>query len=306
MALHRLTHITIGVPNVEETIRFYREFGLSETAPGRLATLDGGEQLIVEESPARSLREIGFGVEDAADLNRIAGQLADIGVSSDRRADLLTCTEPGSGVSIAVRVADHIVSAPAPPISLNSPGHPTRSNERSPALALGSQPLRPRKLSHVVLGSPEFITSTDFFIDGIGMKVSDRIGVGAFLRCATDHHNVLVQAAPVTFMHHAAWEVNSPDDILRGGAHMIQQFPGCHMWGMGRHYLGSNLFWYLKDPAGNFAEYTTDLDYISDEAEWEPKDLGMEPEALVAWGPPPPGPFLFPEDLPQLMEAAGV
>ena len=29
MALHRLTSITMGVPNVEETAAYYREFGLS-------------------------------------------------------------------------------------------------------------------------------------------------------------------------------------------------------------------------------------------------------------------------------------
>jgi len=28
------------------------------------------------------------------------------------------------------------------------------------------------------------------------------------------------------------------------------------VWGLGRHpTIGSNFFWYLKDPAGNFSEY---------------------------------------------------
>ena len=31
MALHRLTRITIGVPNVEETAGYYGEFGLTES-----------------------------------------------------------------------------------------------------------------------------------------------------------------------------------------------------------------------------------------------------------------------------------
>ena len=34
MALHRLTRITIGVPNVEETAGYYTEFGLTEGAEG--------------------------------------------------------------------------------------------------------------------------------------------------------------------------------------------------------------------------------------------------------------------------------
>jgi len=55
---------------------------------------------------------------------------------------------------------------------------------------------------------------TAFFTDGLGFKVSDRIsGVGAFMRCSTDHHNLLVLAAPVSFLH--------PEDLaaMMTGAH---------------------------------------------------------------------------------------
>jgi len=34
MGLHRLTDITIGVPNVEETAGYYREFGLTPSGEG--------------------------------------------------------------------------------------------------------------------------------------------------------------------------------------------------------------------------------------------------------------------------------
>ena len=43
--------------------------------------------------------------------------------------------------------------------------------------------------------------------------------------------------------------------------------------GLGRHHIGSNFFWYLKDPAGNFSEYYSDLDCIVDEALWKPGDV---------------------------------
>ena len=38
MALHRMNSVTIGVPNVAETAEFYRDFNLTETAPGVFAT----------------------------------------------------------------------------------------------------------------------------------------------------------------------------------------------------------------------------------------------------------------------------
>ena len=42
MPLHRLISITVGVPNVEETIDYYRQFGLAPAGDGWLATTDGG------------------------------------------------------------------------------------------------------------------------------------------------------------------------------------------------------------------------------------------------------------------------
>jgi len=48
MSLHRLTSITLGVPNVAETAYYYESFGLTpvgDAAAPRFATQDGGEQL---------------------------------------------------------------------------------------------------------------------------------------------------------------------------------------------------------------------------------------------------------------------
>ena len=71
----------------------------------------------------------------------------------------------------------------------------------------------------------------------------------------------------------------------------------------GRHYAGSNFFWYLKDPAGNFSEYYSDMDCIVDDQLWTPEDLEGA-RGLFAWGPPPPPSFLHPEDLAAMMTGA--
>jgi hypothetical protein len=54
---------------------------------------------------------------------------------------------------------------------------------------------------------------------------------------------------------------------------MLEEHPERHVWGLGRHYGGSNFFWYLKDPAGNFSEYYSDMDCIIDDQLWTPEDL---------------------------------
>jgi catechol-2,3-dioxygenase len=162
----------------------------------------------------------------------------------------------------------------------------------------------PRKLGHAVLGSTDYEMTRAFFADGLGFKISDHIkGAGTFMRCSTDHHNILVLAAPVSFLHHTSWQVDDIDEVGRGAQKMLEENPERHVWGLGRHYGGSNFFWYLKDPAGNFSEYYSDMDCIIDDQLWTPEDLEGA-QGLYAWGPPPPPSFLHPDDLAAMMTGA--
>jgi catechol-2,3-dioxygenase len=171
---------------------------------------------------------------------------------------------------------------------------------RAPGV-LRDGPVRPKKLGHTVIGTTNLQATMGFFTDGIGFKVSDHIGdKGAFMRCSVDHHNVLAMAAPVAFLHHTSWQVDDIDDIGRGAAAMLEDNPERHVWGLGRHHAGSNFFWYLKDPAGNFSEYYSDMDCIPEDEIWRP-EVWDGAKGLFNWGPPPPPSFLHPEDLGELM-----
>ena len=149
-------------------------------------------------------------------------------------------------------------------------------------------------LSSRSLAAPEstdFAASERFFIQGIGFKVSDTVaGLASFLRCSTDHHNLLVQPAPVPLLHHTSWQVDDVDVIGRGARALLAKDPARHVWGLGRHHIGSNYFWYLKDPAGNFTEYYADLDCIVDDELWKPLEWDG-PKSLYDWGPPVPPDF---------------
>src|SRR5271166_348877 len=196
-----------------------------------------------------------------------------------------------------------ITQAVAPAIAQNAPGRADRGNGRAEPIDREDD-VRPRKLGHVVLGSTDLEASERFFIQGVGFKVSDAIGGAAsFLRCSTDHHNLLVQAAPIPFLHHTSWQVDDVDEIGRGATALLNKDPTRHVWGLGRHHIGSNFFWYLKDPAGNFSEYYSDLDCIIDDQLWKPQ-VWEGIRGLYNWGPPPPPSFLAPDDLAALMTGA--
>ena len=303
MSLHGLLSVTIGVPNVEETAAYYADFGLAPQDDGWFSTLDAGRQLRLVPAPTRRLIALRVGADDADDLARAAAGLIRLGLTPDLHADRLAATEPVTGVRVVLDVAPRVRQDPVAATAYNGPGRFERQGRRAPGFTRADR-VRPRKLGHAVLGSTDPQATMAFFTDGLGFKVSDRIkGVGAFLRCSTDHHNVLVLAAPVSFLHHTSWQVDDVDDVGRGACAMLEGRPERHVWGLGRHYAGSNFFWYLKDPAGNFSEYYSDMDCIIDDQLWTPEDLEGA-RGLFAWGPPPPPSFLHPDDLAALMTGA--
>ncbi|MFC5677927.1 VOC family protein [Aeromicrobium endophyticum] len=308
MPLHRLTSITMGVPDVAATAAYYEDFGLTPVAPvvpgatdvARFSTVDGGEQLAITHSSRRRLVELGVGVDDPDDLDRVARSLNRLELDVVRTASSVEAKDPGTQVRVRVEIAPHVESDPTPAPDYNTPGVITRENQRASSV-LREGRVRPRKLGHVVLGSTNQEASQRFFTDGLGFKVSDTVdGLAAFMRCSTDHHNILVQSAPVDLLHHTSWQVDDVDEIGRGAAAMLEIDVNRHVWGLGRHAIGSNFFWYLKDPAGNFSEYYSDIDCIVDDALWTP-GVWEGARSLYDWGPPPPPSFLAPEDLAALM-----
>jgi catechol 2,3-dioxygenase-like lactoylglutathione lyase family enzyme len=303
MTLHRLRAVTIGVPNVAETIAYYTEFGLTPETDGWLSTVDGGRQLRIVSAPTRRLIEIAISADDDDDIARIAESLRRIGVDAQRTEHTVTAIEPATGVRVTVLVLPRLTQRPVPATAYNGPGRLERLGHRAPGV-LRTGAVCPRKLGHAVLGTSDFAVSKTFFVDGLGFKVSDAIkDVGAFLRCSTDHHNLLILSAPVSFLHHTSWQVDDIDEIGRGATRMLEADPARHVWGLGRHHAGSNFFWYLKDPAGNFSEYYSDMDCIIDDQLWTPETLEGA-LSLFNWGPPPPPSFLAPEDLAALMTGA--
>ncbi|HXJ33376.1 MAG TPA: VOC family protein [Candidatus Eisenbacteria bacterium] len=299
MALHRLTTITLGVPDVATAAAFYRDFGLAETGTGSLATPDGGEQLRLVAAARRGLVELGLGAENPDDLGRIAAALARLDVAAQMDGPTLRTREPVTGLTIKITVAPRIQATRTEPTSRNAPGRSERLNRPADGV-LRSAAVRPGKLSHVAMASPDHEATVRFFTRGLGFAVSDGLPFVSFMRCSEDHHNVAVQQGPGSFLHHTAWEVADVDEVGRGAAAMLAADPTRHVWGLGRHAIGSNFFWYLCDPAGNFAEYIADLDRITDEAAYAPPAWAGA-QMVRAWAPPIPEEFLAPKDLATLL-----
>jgi catechol 2,3-dioxygenase-like lactoylglutathione lyase family enzyme len=303
MALHGLGSMTLGVPRVDEARQFYREFGLTELTPGDFATRDGGEQLHVVERPVRQLVEVTLAADDPDDLARVASAATahDLDVTTHENGSIVL-VEPIVGIRVRVAMRDRITQSVYDTPPMNGPGKTVRDGDRAPAIFVEGG-AAPRRLGHVLWGTPDIAASKRFLTDVLGFRLSDEsAGIIAFLRCSPDHHNVGLISSPVPFFHHSSWQVDDVDEIGRGAHHLLTADPMCSVWGLGRHFLGSNLFWYFRDPAGNYAEYFADLDQIGDDDAWIARDWAPD-KSLYAWGPPVPRDFVEPPDLAEIKEA---
>ncbi|TDV38602.1 glyoxalase/bleomycin resistance protein/dioxygenase superfamily protein [Actinophytocola oryzae] len=247
--------------------------------------------------------DITVGVDTPDDIGAARTRLTALGFECAVTPGSLRAVEPVTGVLTVLRVEPRVVQHPPEPVPHNAPGRIDRPDRRAPGV-LRADRVRPRRLGHVSLGTTGFETTLSFFRDGLGFRVSDLVGTrGAFLRCSTEHHNVLLLGAPVSFLHHTSWQVDDVNEVGRGASAMLRGHPDRHVWGLGRHHAGSNFFWYLRDPAGNFAEYYSDMDTVLDDQLWKP-EVFTAARAVLSWGPPPPPSFLRPDDLGALMAGA--
>jgi len=121
----------------------------------------------------------------------------------------------------------------------------------------------PKKISHIVLHSPDHKAAVQFFIDVLGFRLSDWLGdFMAFLRCNSAHHRIALLPGPPC-LNHVAYDVLSIDDMMRGVARLKQTGVDI-LWGPGRHTAGNNTFSYFTTPSGFAVEYTAELDEVDD------------------------------------------
>jgi catechol 2,3-dioxygenase-like lactoylglutathione lyase family enzyme len=296
MPVRALLHYALEVPDPTIGEKFYRTFGLVD-APARDDAVHLRPSALAREctllygGPRKRLHHLAFGApgDDYAAVQeslRRAG-VREIDPPRGAPAGGLWIRDP-DGHAVNVRREARAEPPPDPPLAVNTPGHIEREVTRGcPERRLEPAP---RKLGHVLFFTPDVDRQIDFYTRVLGLRLSDRVkSVIAFLRCTTDHHNVAFLTSKGPGFHHASFQLGSIDEIAVGAGRM-RDAGWQQGWGVGRHVIGSNYFYYTRDPWGSFAEYYHDLDYIPEQCAWVPRDFPEE-DSLYFWGPPLPPEF---------------
>ncbi len=304
MSLHRLLGISASVPDPTGLSAFYAELGLSGDPAAGFTGTDGGASVTLAEGPFRRLDSVAIGCDNESDLVAALSRLQAGGADAFLQAGVLSVVDPASRVRFEVRVAAPAPVQAAPRLVVpNAPGATVRPDRRAPSVTEGPRP--PRRLGHLVLGTPDLAGTVSLLTEGLGLKESDSVeGIVAFLRCSTDHHNIGVVESPVPLLQHYSWECDDVDHVGHTATSLYRSDPERQVWGRGHHFAGSNFYWYLRDPSGSFIELYSDLDQIVDDEAWEATGRTEFTFERVAnsWGPNLPVEFILPDDLGALQD----
>ncbi|MFT4193524.1 VOC family protein [Ottowia sp.] len=295
--IRSLLHVGMTVPDLEVGRAFYELFGLESRVAGNDLVFRcenrAQDQLRLIEGSRKKLSYTALGTDDAgmATLKRRLEQAGTRIVSSPFAISEGIWFQDPHGDWLNVQVAEQAPSLAPPAAAINTPGNYQRKGRACDTTSLRKK-ARPRRLGHLIKFTPDVNRSVDFYVNVLGMKVSDRAhDILAFLRGSAggDHHIVAFAKSSHTGLHHLSFEVADIDEI-EIGAQTLLRAGYKDGFGLGRHVGGSNYFHYIRDPWNSLAEYFWDIDVIGeDDSEWQPMNVGPE-EITAVWAATPPPP----------------
>lgn len=300
-----LAYVRIQVPDLDAAERFFQTFGLRT----RLRTADrlyvrgtGPEHhLIVAHVGEQRLLASAFELPDADALeraSRLEGASAIEPIEGPGGGRRVTLTDPdGNGIEL-VHGLEHTEALDVPKQYFNSASE--RFRRRNAVVRPAKGPSSVLRLGHVVIRSPDVSGLRDWYRDVLGLLESDDVpspdGNGllmSFVRLdqgdvPVDHHVMQILKGDKNQIHHISFEVQDIDDLYVGH-HAMAEAGYRHVWGIGRHTQGSQIFDYWLDPFGVMYEHWTDSDMLDASV---PKGVTELHDMHAPWGPEMPDDFI--------------
>lgn len=161
----------------------------------------------------------------------------------------------------------------------------------------------PRKFGHCNFLTTDVEKLTQWYIEKLGFKLTDRIGSeGVWLHVNGDHHVLAFLQKGISHIHHLAFELNdwsafrvALDHLGKNKRHIV--------WGPGRHGMARNLYAYFRMPEEDmFIELCGDLEQLA--SDHQPRQYPDDAHASNVWGIlPPRSYFRFDDEAIALEEA---
>jgi len=276
----------LEVPDVDVARKFYGAFGLQQTHANGLLALSSRQEtadvLILAGGAHKRLHHLSFAVLQT-DMPRFFDHLCQQGVApvtppfGEIRPGFWFQDPWGTWINLTPVQSVRTESTQETRASTRIGRHFWRELNRD---------VRPNRLGHLLMFTPDWEKSQTFFEQTLGLITTDRAaGKTAFMsggRGVRDHHCFGLINGTHRGFQHGSFQVDSIDDIGFGALQMAQA-GYTEGFGVGRHALASNLFFYVRDPWGSWVEYYADMDKIDDT--WQAQDWKELPYIWPQWAP---------------------
>ena len=291
-----IAFVRFSAPDLDQMETFLNDFGMVRAARDEQTLYMRGEGsdpfIHVTYKGDPGFAGVAFRALSVADLEKLAGKAG---------AKVEALEGPGGGKVVRLKDPDGFsveavagreaapAVAPPPAAILNDARAQTRANAPK-RVRQGASHIR--RLGHCVLNVSNFRASEAWYKEHFGFITSDEIkmspefSLGAFMRCdrgekPADHHTLFLLGTGAPKFNHAAYEVTDLDDLM-SGHDLLKDKAYRHQWGVGRHFLGSQIFDYWRDPWGHTLEHWTDGDVLT--ASWGSREATPMDLMGVQWG----------------------
>jgi catechol 2,3-dioxygenase-like lactoylglutathione lyase family enzyme len=238
--------------------------------------------------------------EDLHKVARVPGASGVENIDEPGGGQRVRLTEPNGYQIEVVWGIQQLAPIPVRRDPMNTGTEPLRRAGKLMRLPKEATPIK--RIGHGVMGSPQLKETVQWFRDTLGFICSDDVYVesqdnliGSFNRCDrgdeyVDHHVFFCLKHEQAGLNHFSFEVHDVDDVFAGHQRLEELGKYEHMWGVGRHLLGSQVYDYWADPWGRVHERWADTDRLNARSG---SHLLPAHEALISqWGGPPPEKFI--------------
>ncbi len=310
MALIKVKDLAYGrlrAPDLDAMEEFLTHFGMVRAGrtPNALYMrgTDPAHHLHVTEKGEP--RFVGFAYHAASeeDLHRVArapGASAVEAIDEPGGGQRVRLQEPNGYQIEVVYGIEKLAPIPVVRDPMNSGSEPLRRPGKLMRLPKAPAPIK--RIGHGVLGTPKVRETVQWFRETLGFICSDDVYagdrenlIGSFNRCDcgdeyVDHHTLFCVMNERAGLNHMSFEVPDVDAVFMDHEYLTRLGKYEHMWGVGRHLLGSQVYDYWCDPWGRVHEQWADTDRLNARSG---SNLLPAEEALVSqWGEDPPQKFI--------------
>src|SRR5262250_561781 len=310
MPLTKMIDLAYGrlrAPDLDVAEEFLTNFGMvrAERTPTALYMrgTDPAHHIHVTEKGEPGFVGLAYYAASLDDLKRLA--------SSPGASAVESVDEPGGGKRVRLRepngyqieVVHGLAALPVVTVArdlMNTGNEPLR--RAGTLMRLSKSPAPIKRIGHGVLGTPKVRETAQWFRDTLGFICSDDVYVGdkdnligSFNRCDcgdeyVDHHTLFCVHNERAGLNHMSFEVPDVDAVFKDHEWLTKLGKYDHMWGVGRHLLGSQVYDYWADPWGRVHERWADTDRLNARSG---SNLLSAQEGLVSqWGEDPPERFI--------------